>query len=109
MLSKCYLGYSFSKPTTFIRRHYSQKAKRKDFKRVNHFFVSYMQIDENDIKYFQSILAPKNVVTDAFTLDSYNVDWLSKYRGDSKLALLPETTQQGLGYIPDIFLMIFFS
>ncbi|XP_050228813.1 D-2-hydroxyglutarate dehydrogenase, mitochondrial [Mercurialis annua] len=51
-------------------------------------------LDSNDIARFKEILGEKNVVEDEDRLEFANTDWMHKYRGSSKLLLLPTTTDQ---------------
>ncbi|XP_031400845.1 D-2-hydroxyglutarate dehydrogenase, mitochondrial-like isoform X1 [Punica granatum] len=51
-------------------------------------------LNSNDISYFKEILGEKNVIQDEDTLLSANTDWMHKYRGSSKLLLLPRTTEE---------------
>lgn len=53
-----------------------------------------VQLTEKDVQYFRSILGDNGVVTDAKALEPLNEDWLGAYRGQSKLALFPRSTQQ---------------
>jgi len=55
---------------------------------------SFSQITEEDVGYFRQVLSPAAVVTDKDELQQYNVDWMKKYRGHSRLALKPKTTGQ---------------
>lgn len=56
--------------------------------------ASYSKLTDADIAFFRSILAENDVITDASALEQYNVDWMKKYEGKSKLALRPRSTQQ---------------
>ncbi|KAF9973151.1 hypothetical protein BGZ65_009418, partial [Modicella reniformis] len=51
-------------------------------------------LTDKDIEYFKSILAPSAVSQDEEDLEAFNIDWLQKYRGQSKLVLKPSTTEQ---------------
>lgn len=42
---------------------------------------------------FRSIVGVDNVKTSPDELEAYNVDWMKKYRGASKVAVLPNTTE----------------
>jgi FAD/FMN-containing dehydrogenase len=53
---------------------------------------AYSSLTENDLKVFESILGKNRVVTDAQALQFHNQDWLGKYKGSSKLLLLPKAT-----------------
>ena len=51
-------------------------------------------LNDSDLEAFSSIVGPSNVVTDADLLQSYNVDWLGTYRGSSRVALRPGSTDE---------------
>lgn len=51
-------------------------------------------INSDDIRYFRDLLGEKNVVQDEDTLLAANMDWLRKYKGSSKLLLLPQSTKE---------------
>jgi len=61
----------------------------------------YKEIDKNDIKHFRSILDNDAAILDGTStsdvdveLESYNSDWMRKFRGQSRLVLSPNTTEQ---------------
>lgn len=56
--------------------------------------ASYSKLTDADLAFFRSVLAENDVITDASALEQYNVDWMKKYEGKSKLALRPRSTQQ---------------
>lgn len=65
---------------------YSSKVSRNQ---------SFKKLDENDLKYFQSVLEDSNgLITDSDDLLFYNEDWMRKYRGQSQLVLKPKSTEQ---------------
>ena len=52
-------------------------------------------VTEADLARFRDILgAASGVVTDAAELAAFNEDWIRKYKGASRVALKPKTTQQ---------------
>jgi hypothetical protein len=52
-------------------------------------------VTEADLARFRDILgSASGVVTDAAELAAFNEDWIRKYRGASRVALKPKTTQQ---------------
>lgn len=51
-------------------------------------------LQSEDISFFRNLLSPSQLVQDDTTLSGYNVDWIKKYRGASKLALRPRTTDE---------------
>ncbi|XP_015576266.1 D-2-hydroxyglutarate dehydrogenase, mitochondrial [Ricinus communis] len=55
---------------------------------------SFATLNCDDIAYFKGILGEKNVIEDEDRLESANTDWMHKYKGSSKLLLLPTTTQE---------------
>ena len=56
--------------------------------------ASYAALAESDLQHFSSIVGVANVITDPDALEKYNVDWMSKYRGHSRLALRPASTSE---------------
>ncbi|KAG0369811.1 hypothetical protein BC939DRAFT_445903 [Gamsiella multidivaricata] len=55
---------------------------------------SFKKLTDQDIEYFKSILAPSGVSQDEEDLEAFNIDWMQKYRGQSKLVLKPSSTEQ---------------
>lgn len=55
---------------------------------------SFSTLNSEDIKHFKEILGEKNAITDEDRLSIANVDWMGKYRGSSKLLLLPRSTDE---------------
>ena len=51
-------------------------------------------LTDADLNAFRHILGADNVRTDAKSLDAANEDWMRKYRGDSRVLLLPRSTDQ---------------
>ncbi|XP_054825124.1 D-2-hydroxyglutarate dehydrogenase, mitochondrial isoform X2 [Prosopis cineraria] len=51
-------------------------------------------LNDDDIIYFESILGNKNVIQDEERLIAANTDWMHKYKGSSKLLLLPRSTEE---------------
>ena len=51
-------------------------------------------LTDADLNAFRDILGADNVRTDAKSLDAANEDWMRKYRGDSRVLLLPRSTDQ---------------
>lgn len=49
-------------------------------------------VSDKDIEYFQSILSPNEIITS--DLNKYNIDWMRKYSGNSRLVLLPNSTEK---------------
>ena len=49
-------------------------------------------VQPHHISHFQSLLGHKYVLTN--DLDSYNIDWMNKYKGSSECVLLPSTTEE---------------
>ncbi|XP_039157933.1 D-2-hydroxyglutarate dehydrogenase, mitochondrial isoform X3 [Eucalyptus grandis] len=52
-------------------------------------------INSDDIRYFRDLLGEKNVIQDEDALLAANMDWMRKYKGSSKLLLLPRSTEEG--------------
>lgn len=53
-----------------------------------------IQIAPTDIDHFRSILSPSQVLTQPDAISSYNRDWMKKFEGETKLVLLPKSTEQ---------------
>ncbi|KAK4262111.1 hypothetical protein QN277_027712 [Acacia crassicarpa] len=51
-------------------------------------------LNDEDIRYFEGILGNKNVIQDEERLIAANTDWMHKYKGSSKLLLLPQSTDE---------------
>ncbi|GAA5808739.1 hypothetical protein MFLAVUS_002134 [Mucor flavus] len=72
------------------------RVKHPEFKRN----PSFAQIENKDLEFFRTVLAPNNILHDANpddTLSSlipYNTDWFNLYRGSSSLCLFPTSTDQ---------------
>lgn len=54
----------------------------------------FSSLDSKDVSYFKEILGEKSVVEDAERLETANTDWMHKYKGSSKLMLLPKNTEE---------------
>lgn len=54
----------------------------------------YSELNFDDVSYFKSILGENGVVQDEDRVAVANVDWMGKYRGASKLLLLPKNTTE---------------
>src|SRR5690348_8590648 len=68
-------------------------------KRFSHKYFSnltrssfYKLLDQSDITNFSSILKPDDIITQ--NLDNYNTDWRKVHKGNSKIVLKPQSTQQ---------------
>jgi D-2-hydroxyglutarate dehydrogenase len=57
---------------------------------------SFSMLNSDDISYFKGILGEKNVIQDEDRLSFANTDWMRKYKGSSKLLLLPRSTEEVL-------------
>jgi FAD/FMN-containing dehydrogenase len=53
----------------------------------------YKQLDDSDITFFRSVLDAPSALSQS-DLESFNTDWMRKYRGQSSLVLKPSTTSQ---------------
>ncbi|KAG0368356.1 hypothetical protein BGZ54_002072 [Gamsiella multidivaricata] len=86
--------FSTLSPTCFASAHTGELAYTTDkfphMKRNK----SFKKLSEEDISYFKSILAPSSITQDKEDLETFNNDWLRKYRGQSKLVLKPSSTEQ---------------
>ena len=56
--------------------------------------MKFAQLEPEDIENFHKILGSSGVITDKDELAPLNQDWMRKYIGGSKLALLPKTTEE---------------
>ncbi|RUS23105.1 hypothetical protein BC937DRAFT_92319 [Endogone sp. FLAS-F59071] len=57
--------------------------------------VKHLQLSDQDIEHFRSVLSDNGLVTGSEDdLYPFNTDWMNKYRGKSQLVLKPKTTQQ---------------
>lgn len=54
----------------------------------------YSTLNDEDVRHFEEILGKKNVIQDEERLDAANTDWMQKYKGSSKLLLLPRSTEE---------------
>ncbi|KAF8101562.1 hypothetical protein N665_0204s0058 [Sinapis alba] len=54
----------------------------------------FSSLEPKDVSYFKEILGEKHVVEDEERLETANTDWMHKYRGSSKLMLLPKNTEE---------------
>jgi len=60
----------------------------------------FKQLAEDDVKFFKDLLGSESAVIDGVTrdasedLEGYNADWMRKYRGQARLVLKPESTEQ---------------
>lgn len=54
----------------------------------------HLQLTEDDLSFFCSLLGEEGVVQAAEDLDPMNNDWLGSFQGHSKLALRPSNTAQ---------------
>ena len=57
-------------------------------------------LDEQDVRFFKDLLGSESAVVDGVTQDAsddlerYNADWMRKYRGKTRLALKPGSTEE---------------
>lgn len=54
----------------------------------------YSTLSDEDLSFFEKLVGRDKCITDLNDLEAYNTDWLKTCRGNSKLTLLPQTTQQ---------------
>ena len=52
------------------------------------------ELTELDVQHLAAIVGTGNAITDASDLEPFNTDWMGKYRGESRLALRPGSTQE---------------
>ncbi|KAM4772157.1 D-2-hydroxyglutarate dehydrogenase, mitochondrial isoform 1-T2 [Rhinophrynus dorsalis] len=55
--------------------------------------LPFSQVTTQDLEYFKSVV-PGRVITDEDDLKSHNIDWLRTVRGDSKVLLRPQNTEE---------------
>ncbi|KAI7875748.1 uncharacterized protein EV154DRAFT_75449 [Mucor mucedo] len=72
------------------------RVKHPEFKRN----PAFAKIEEKDLSFFKSVLAPQNIIHDenpedpSSSMMPYNTDWFNLYRGTSSLCLFPTSTEQ---------------
>ena len=60
----------------------------------------FKQVTADDVNFFRHVLGSDNAIIDGITkdagddLEAFNSDWMKKYRGQCKVVLKPETTEQ---------------
>ena len=60
----------------------------------------FKEVTAADVKFFKDLLGSDSAVIDGVTkdafeeLEAFNADWMRKYRGQTKIALRPESTEQ---------------
>jgi D-2-hydroxyglutarate dehydrogenase len=54
----------------------------------------YSTLCDNDLKFFEKLIGSDKCITDTNDLEAYNTDWLKICKGNSKLTLLPQSTEQ---------------
>ena len=60
----------------------------------------FKELDSEDVKFFRDLLGKESAVIDGVTqdasedLEAFNADWMKKYRGQARLVLKPESTEQ---------------
>jgi D-2-hydroxyglutarate dehydrogenase len=84
------LGIGLGKASTIQCRYFGSVAAKiqRD--------LSFSTLNSDDISYFKGILGEKNVIQDEDRLAFANTDWMRKYKGSSKLLLLPRSTEEVL-------------
>eukprot|EP00124_Ichthyophonus_hoferi_P002563 Ihof_evm2s179 gene=Ihof_evmTU2s179 len=56
--------------------------------------ANFKTLDSDDISFFKGFMDPVRVNTDSDELEAYNIDWIKKYRGSSRLVLKPKSTEE---------------
>ncbi|QOU18707.1 hypothetical protein BRETT_001775 [Brettanomyces bruxellensis] len=77
-------GMATKKEVTLTSEMYPETKRNPAFKKIT----------TDDIDFFKKVLGDKQVITDVEELEKYNVDWMAKYRGQSRVALRPKTVQE---------------
>jgi len=60
----------------------------------------FKEVSAEDVKFFKDVLGSDNAIIDGVNqdafddLEGFNADWMKKYRGQTKVVLKPETTEQ---------------
>lgn len=60
----------------------------------------YKELNEDDVKFFRDVVGGGSSIIDGITQDAsedlaaYNADWMRKYRGQSRVVLKPQSTEQ---------------
>jgi (R)-2-hydroxyglutarate---pyruvate transhydrogenase len=60
----------------------------------------FKELTAEDVKFFKDLLGSESAVIDGLNqdatddLEGYNADWMKKYRGQAKLVVKPQTTEQ---------------
>jgi D-2-hydroxyglutarate dehydrogenase len=54
----------------------------------------YSTLSDKDVNFFEKLIGGHRCITDPNDLEAYNTDWLKICKGNSKLTLLPKTTEQ---------------
>ena len=70
------------------------KQKRTLATMIEHRNPKFSILNEADLKFFESILGQSHCVTSSNDLDGFNTDWLKMCKGNSKLALMPRSTDE---------------
>ncbi|KAL2905490.1 D-2-hydroxyglutarate dehydrogenase mitochondrial, partial [Bienertia sinuspersici] len=85
----CNSGYIFSEKLSLQVRFYGSAPVERS--------PVFSEINSKDISYFKSFLGENNVIQDLDRLQPANTDWMHKYKGSSKLMLLPRSTEERSG------------
>ena len=56
--------------------------------------TQFARVTDKDLNVFEGIIGARSVVTDESELEIFNADWQSRWIGQSKVALLPQSTEQ---------------
>ena len=73
-----------------IRRSYHSVGEAAGVQKGTQF----AHVSDKDLQVFESIIGAKSVLTDESELETFNTDWQSRWIGRSKVALLPQSTEQ---------------
>ena len=77
----------------FMKSHhtYLQKSLATLVEKRNPNFAT---LNDRDLNFFELLIGKNRTITDSNTLNAYNSDWLRTCKGNSKLTLLPKTTDE---------------
>lgn len=70
----------------YTLRHLSSKLEKRN--------PNYATLNSSDLNFFEKILDKERCITNSNDLIQYNTDWMKAHRGESKLVLMPRTTQE---------------
>ena len=79
----------FVRSFNFVSAKFSTKSSKIEKRNAN-----YSVLSDADLSFFESLIGSSKCVTNSNDLAAFNTDWLRTCEGNSKVALLPKTTQE---------------